>query len=63
MLIAAQQTFLIMMNVENCCAAQYFCGKSDTIQSWVRLKKYKFIFFFNNVALNQRLKNTKSDFD
>ncbi len=22
---AAQETFLIVINVENCCAAQYFC--------------------------------------
>ncbi len=35
---AAQETFLIIMNVENCCAASYFSGKCDTIQSWVRLK-------------------------
>ncbi len=34
---AAQETFIII-NVENCCAASYFCGKCDTIQSWVRLK-------------------------
>ncbi len=27
----AQETFLISINVENCCAASYFCGKSDTL--------------------------------
>ncbi len=51
------------MNVENGCAASYFCGEYDTFQSWVRLKKYKLIFFFNNFALNQKLWNTKMDFD
>ncbi len=27
---AAQETFLIIINVENSCAAQYFCGNCDT---------------------------------
>ncbi len=33
------QLFMIIINVENCFAASYFCGKCDTIQSWVRLKQ------------------------
>ncbi len=27
---AAQETFLIVINVEDCCAAQYFCENHDT---------------------------------
>ncbi len=27
---AAQERFLIIINVENSCAAQYFCGNRDT---------------------------------
>ncbi len=45
-----QETFLIIINVENCCAASYLCGNFDIIQSWVRLKIY--LFFFNKVALS-----------
>ncbi len=56
---ATQETFMFIDNVENCCAASYICGKCDTIQCWVRLNKYKLILFFNNVALNQILYNTK----
>ncbi len=33
---AAQETFLIILNVENCCATSYFYEKCDTIQFWVR---------------------------
>ncbi len=29
-LFTAQETFLIIINVENSCAAQYFCGNWDT---------------------------------
>ncbi len=30
MLIYDQETFMIIINVENSCAAQYFCGNCDT---------------------------------
>ncbi len=38
MLICAQQTFLIIINVENNCAASYFCGKPQSISEvlWYR---------------------------
>ncbi len=29
LLISAQETFLIIINVENSCAAQYICGNRD----------------------------------
>ncbi len=41
---AAQETFLIIINVENGCAAQYFCGNSDTffgILWWIVQMKFK----------------------
>ncbi len=31
---AAQETFLIIINVENCCAASYFCGNCDAFYFW-----------------------------
>ncbi len=37
---AAQETFPIIINVENSCAAQYFCGNSDIL---ILLFSYTFI--------------------
>jgi len=36
----AQETFLIIINVENRCAASYFCGNHDTfLQDSVKVKE------------------------
>ncbi len=35
---SAQETFLIIINVENSCAAQYFCGNCDQRQHWTPKK-------------------------
>ncbi len=51
---AAQETFLIILNFEYCYAASYFCEKWYN-SVLCKIKTYTFIFFFNNVALNQRL--------
>ncbi len=44
MLIAAQETFLIIMNVENCCAASYFLWKMWYLSVLGKIKKYTLIF-------------------
>ncbi len=40
---AAQETFLIIINVEKSCAASYFYEKCDTLLFRVILKTYTFI--------------------
>ncbi len=45
---AAQETFLIIINVENSCAAQYFCGNRHTlffrIHRWIESSKEQHLF-------------------
>ncbi len=31
----AQETFLNIINAENSCAAEYFCGNCDTFINWL----------------------------
>ncbi len=37
---AAQETFMIIINVENSCAAQYFCGNWDTFILFFRIHRW-----------------------
>ncbi len=50
---AAQETFLIIINVENSCAAQYFCGNWDTfyflrIYRWIESSIEQHLFEIEN---------------
>ncbi len=42
---AAQETFLIIINVKNNCAASYFCGNCDA-------------FYFQDLHMNRKFKRT-----
>ncbi len=50
---AAQETFLIIINVENSCAASYFCGIGDTSFSEQHLFQIEIFCKIINVIFDQ----------
>ncbi len=49
-----QETFLIITNVENSYAAQYFCGNRDIFQySWIELSKEQYVFETISITFHQ----------